>query len=211
MRCQRVSSHVQRRSDGDDDAHSRQTDTGIPTAPELPQQVGAVRVDLLGHRSRDAQAHRNRIVGHGQDERGGDALVLLGHGAAEEDDGGREAHVHAERDDQGRDKGLAPVGLVNRHGGGEDRGDAKGDEGEDHDVWYRHLRYEEARHDRRYESRQGRRRVLCRSHKRRVVPELLQELPEIVQPNAEAGPAGRRGGENEEDWSCQRLHRKQRL
>ena len=61
--------------------------------------------------------------------------MLFWHGAAEQDDGRGEAHVHAERDDEGRDEGLVPVGFADGHCGGEEWGDAEGDEGEDHDVW----------------------------------------------------------------------------
>ncbi len=137
--------------------------------------------------------------------------MFFGHGAAEKDDGGWKAHVHAERDDEGRHKGLGPVGLVNGHGGGENRGDAESDQGEDHDIWNRHFGDEEASHHRGDETGDGGWRVLCRSHEWRVVPELLQELPHVVQPDPEAGPAGCCCRENEEHRGGKCLDRQQRL
>ena len=133
--------HIKRRSNGYQNPHTRESDTGIPTGLELSQQVSTVWINLPGHRARDAQAQENRVIGNGQDERGGDALMLFWHGAAEQDDSRGEAYVHAEGDDEGRDEGLAPVRLANRHCGGEDRGNAESDEGGDHDVWDLDFRY----------------------------------------------------------------------
>lgn len=79
--------HIQRGSDSDKNPHPRQSNTSVPPAPELSQQIGALRVNLPSHRPRDAQAQRNRVVRHGQNERRGDALMFLWHRAAKEDNG----------------------------------------------------------------------------------------------------------------------------
>ena len=185
-----MSSHVQRRSDSDQDPHTRQSNTGVPPAAELSEQVRALGVNLTRHRPRDAQAERNGVIRHGQDERRGDALMFLWHGAAEEDNGRGKTHVHPERDDERRDEGLAPVGLRDGHRGREDGRDAEGHEGEHHDVWDWDLRYQDACHDRRDEACDRRGAVFRRSEEWRVVSELLEELPDVVEPDAEAGPAG---------------------
>ena len=62
MCCYSISCHVQRRSDDYRNFHPHQSDTDVPTAPLLYQQVGAVRVSLLGYRARDAQAQENLRV-----------------------------------------------------------------------------------------------------------------------------------------------------
>ena len=78
------------------------------------------------YRPGEAQREGDAVVDDRVDQAGGHALVFFGHGVGQDERCGGETHVHAPGDDDGADKGLRPVVLVDGRCGNEDRADGEG-------------------------------------------------------------------------------------
>ena len=190
---------IRRRHNRNAQPKPRQPNRRIPPTAILRQQIHRILDRLLHHRARDAQPQRNAIIAHGQDQGRRYPLVLFGDGVAEDYCCRRERHVHAEGDEEVCDEGLGPVGLVDGHGGAEDGRDDEGEEGKDHYVGDGDVCDQQARRHGRDERGECGRGVLSGDEQRGVVAQFLQEFPQVVEPDAEAGPADGRSGEDEDD------------
>lgn len=160
--------------------------------------------------AREAETERDAEVDHRVDEARADTLVLLGDRVRQYDRGGGEADVHAKGDDDEAEERLRPVGLAHGRRGEEDGPDEVREQGEHHGQRGADAVEEQAREDGGARARDGVGRVPGRGEQRGRVPEELEELPDVEEEDAEAGPAAGDAGEDGADVGVEALGREER-